>query len=399
MQIFSYTAKSQEGKTIKGRVEARNEKHAVQVLRAKELVVIKVKDEGTGQGVSLPFMGGIKKDDLVQFTNQLATMLNSGLPLSEALALLKSQSKPAMQKMLEEIAQDVQGGSSFTEALSKHPSVFSPVYVSLVRAGEASGKLDEILIRLAENEDKQREFRAKTKGALVYPALVFTAMIGVMVVMMMFVVPQLTQLYTSFDAELPFITQVLIGISDFMRNYWWLLILMIVAAWYGFKAYRKTPGGRKQVDRLVLKIPVMGPLRTKIILTDFTRTLSLLISAGVSILESLDIVRVSMDNVIFMEAVNQAAKGVEKGMPLAAMLAHQPVFPVIMSQMVAVGEETGQMDQVLLKVSKYFESDVEHLIKNLTTAIEPVIMVVLGVMVAFVVFGILTPLYKLTSLF
>lgn len=399
MQIYSYTVKSEQGKTLKGKVEARNERHAVQILRGKGLVVIKIKSDRTPMSVNVPFFNRVKKEDLVQFTTQLSTMLNSGLPLTDALALLKVQSKPAMMKVLDELAQDVQGGMSLTEALAKHPEVFSTVYVSLVRAGEASGKLDDILLRLAENEDKNREFRAKTKGAMVYPIIVFVAMIGVMAVMMLVVVPQLTELYTSFDAELPFITQVLIGISNFLINYWWLMIFIVVVSIFGFKQYRKTPVGRKQTDKLGLKIPVFGPLRTKIILTEFTRTLALLIAAGVSILESLEIVKSSMNNVIYMEATAQAAKGVEKGMPLAAMLAKQQVFPVLMSQMIAVGEETGQMDQVLMKISHYFESDVEHLIKNLTTALEPIIMVVLGVMVAFVVLGILMPLYKITTLF
>lgn len=399
MQLFSYTAKSDVGKTIKGKVEARNERHAVQVLRAKNLIVIKIHADKPAMSLTIPFFNRIKSDDLVQFTNQLSTMLNSGLPLTDALALLKSQSKPTMSSLLDEIAQDVQGGSSLTDALIKHPEVFSSVYVSLVRAGEASGKLDDILLRLAENEDKRREFKAKTKGAMVYPVIVLIAMVGVMVMMMMFVIPQLAEMYTSFDAELPFITQVLISMSDFMRSFWWLLAALILGGIFGYRNYYKTAIGRKQIDGALLKVPIFGSLREKTVLTEFTRTLALLVGAGVSILESLSIVASAMNNVIFQDAVNRAAKGVEKGMPLAAMLAKQQVFPVLMSQMVAVGEETGQMEQVLMKVSKYFESDVEHLIKNLTTAMEPAIMVLLGAMVAFIVLGVLTPLYKLTTLF
>jgi type IV pilus assembly protein PilC len=369
-------------------------------LRGKGLTVISLKM--VGEGANIPFasmFNRVSGNDLVQFTQQLATMLNSGLPLTDALDLFQSQSRPSMSKVLGEIAHDIQGGSSLGDALARHGKIFSSVYVALVRAGEAAGKLDEVLNRLAENEEKSREFRSKTKSALIYPAIVVVAMTGVIAVLMIFVIPQMTEMYESFGAELPFATVLLIWISNLFRTLWWLVLILGAAGMYFLGQWRKTATGGRKIDELLLKVPVFGPLRVKIILTEFARTLSLLVGAGISILEALQIVSQAMENIVFEDAVKKAAKGVEKGLPLAAMLARQQVFPPIMSQMVAVGEETGELDVILGKVAKYFEMEAEALIKNLTTAIEPIIMIVLGVVVGFIVFAIITPIYKITELF
>jgi type IV pilus assembly protein PilC len=256
-----------------------------------------------------------------------------------------------------------------------------------------------VLLRLAESEEKQRQFRSKTKGAMVYPAIVMAAMAIVVSVMMIFVVPQMTDMYDSFGAELPFMTQILIAISDFMRNTWWLAILMVIGGTFAFKQWYKTPAGRYQIDDLALKIPVLGPLKSQIIMTEFSMTLSLLVGAGISILEGLVIVTEAVDNVVYKDALKRVSKGVEKGMPMATMLARQQVFPPLLSQMVSVGEETGELETVLIKVAKYFEQVAEQTIKNLTTAIEPLIMIVLGLVVGFIVLAIITPLYKITEMF
>jgi type IV pilus assembly protein PilC len=398
MNIYKYTAKDEAGKNLKGKVEARDEKQAIDILRARKLVIVAL--QATSQGSMFSnFSQRVSGDDIVQFTQQLSTMLNSGLPLTDALEMLRMQSRAVMSKVLGDIQSDVQGGMSLAEAMGRHKEVFSGVYVALVRAGEASGKLDEILSRLAENEEKQREFRAKVKGAMIYPIIIFIAMFLVMLVIMIFVVPQLTSIYDSFDAELPFATQILIGISNLVRNWWWVLIGAAAGATIFFRQWHRTPDGKKQIDAMVLRIPVFGTLRVQIIMAEFARTLSLLVKAGISILDALSIVSETVGNSIYREAITLVSKGVEKGMPLAAMLAQQQTFPPLMSQMVAVGEETGQLDEVLGKVARYFEQIAENKIKNLTTAIEPIIMIILGLMVAFIVFAIITPLYKITELF
>lgn len=401
MQLFSYAVKDAAGKTVKGKVEAQDLPQAAEILRQRQLVIIELKPIiGSGSFAFLDeWFGRVKQEDIVTFTRQLSTMINSGLPLTDSFSILRNQAKPHMAKIIDEVLRDIQGGSSLGDALGKHKQAFSDVYISLVRAGEAAGKLDEVLLRLAETEEKRREFAAKTKGALIYPVIVLIGMVAVIMVMMVFVIPKLTVMYDDFGAELPLPTQILITVSNIMQKMWYLVILAFGGLIYGLQAYRKTPVGRKHIDQILLNMPVMGPLRKQIALTEFSRTLSLLVGSGISILEALEIVSHSLDNVIIREALNEAARGVEKGLPLASMLARQEVFPPLISQMISVGEETGELDSVLSKVATYFESESEHAVKNLTTAMEPLIMVVLGVGVGFLVIAIVMPLYNLTSQF
>lgn len=401
MAVYNYTARGNGGETLKGKVEAKDERQAVAVLRDRGMVVVGLKPVASALSVGVleGMSSKVSSNDVVTMTQQLATMLNSGLPLTDSIDLLRVQSKPGLAKVLGMMLHDIQGGSSLGDAMGKHPKVFSTVYVALVRSGEVSGKLDVILERLAQQEEKHREFRSKTKGALVYPVIVVVAMIGVVMVMMVFVVPKMMEMYTSFGAELPGITLLLIGMSNFVSKVWYLIVAAMVGGWVGWQQWRKTEMGRFTTDSWLLKVPVFGKLQAQVALTELAMTLALLIGAGISILEALEIVMESMENSVFKKAIRQAAQGVEKGMPLAAMLARQQVFPPLLPQMVAVGEETGEMDKVLEKLAHYFETTAEQTIKNLTTALEPIIMVMLGVVVGFIVMAVITPLYKLTELF
>jgi len=401
MQIYKYIGKDQSGLSQKGKVEARDLESAAQVLRDRHIVIISLKPNTQSDGPALfAFLTNrIKSEDMVAFTQQLSTMINSGLPLSDGLEILQNQSKPAMAKIAGEMSRDIQGGSSFGDALAAREGIFSDIYVSTIRAGEASGKLDEMLTRLAETEEKKREFASKTKGALVYPAIVLTVMALVMVAMMIFVIPKLTAMFDDFGTDLPMVTKILIGMSTFLKNGWWVILGVIGGTVYGLRKWYTTKIGRENIDRFILQIPVYGNLRTQIVLADVTRTLALLVGAGISILEALEIVTVSTGNVVFERSLKNAAEGVEKGLPLATMLAREQFFPPLLSQMVSVGEETGQLSEVLVKVARHFESESEHAVKNLTTAIEPLIMVVLGVGVLFLVLAIVTPIYSLTSSF
>jgi type IV pilus assembly protein PilC len=401
MQLYKYTAKDQSGATVKGKVEARDLAAAAQVLRDKEFVIISLKPNLESESFDvLGFINNrIKSEEVVAFTQQLSTMIDSGLPLSDGLSILQNQSKPAMAKVAGEMARDIQGGSSFADALAARDGVFSSVYISTVRAGEASGKLDEMLNRLAETEEKKREFASKTKGALVYPVIVIIMMIVVMIAMMVFVVPKLTAMFDDFGTDLPVATKLLIGLSGFLQRYILIFIGLFVGAVYGLKRWYTTKIGRERIDTFLLRIPVYGNLTTQVALADITRTLALLVGAGISILEALEIVTQSAGNVVFEKALKTSAEGVEKGLPLATMLAREQFFPPLLSQMVSVGEETGQLSEVLQKVARFFESESEHAIKNLTTAIEPLIMVVLGVGVMFLMLAIVMPIYNLTSSF
>ncbi|MFC1653231.1 type II secretion system F family protein [Patescibacteria group bacterium] len=399
MIIFDYVAKKKSGEKVKGKIEANSEAQALGQLRSRQLVIISLKNTSEPLfGNLLSGMSKIKSKDIVTFTRQLATMINSGLPLTQALNVLKNQGNVEFGKIIDEVMRDVQGGISLGDAMDKHEA-FSKVYVSLIRAGEAAGVLDNILNRLADNMETQEDFKSKTKGALVYPIIVVIGMLLVTFVMMVFVIPKLTVMYEDFGADLPFATQMLINVSKFFSKLWYVFILVAVGGVYGLMSWKKTKKGQKKVDEYLLKMPVFGMLRKKIILAEFSRTLALLISAGVSILEALNISAEAVGNQVYRTAILKISKSVEKGVPLADTLLNDSLYPMIVPQMVAVGEETGKLDEVLLKVSTYFEAEAESLIKNLTTALEPLIMILLGVGVAFLIIAIVMPIYNLTSQF
>lgn len=400
MPQFVYNARDAAGKKVKGKVEAKSKDVAASILRTRGFFIISLSDHNEGTFAELQAMTSkVSKDDVVNLTRQLATMINAGLPLIQALTILEAQAKPAMRKVVRSIQRDIEGGSNLGESLGKHPKVFDTVFVALVRAGEAAGALDTILNRLADTLEKQKEFRAKTKGALIYPGIVFTAMMVIMVVMMIFVIPKMASLYEDFDSELPVMTQMLINFSNFMSSKWYIIAGFVFLIYFVIRSWRKTPSGLYQYDKILLRLPVMGPLRQKILVTEFSRTLSLMIATGISLLQALDIVVGGLDNEVYRQAVVEARQDVEKGRPLSRSLEKQVLFPLLLPQMVAVGEETGQLDDVLEKLAKYYESETETAIKGLTTAIEPLIMVVLGVGVGFLIIAIIMPIYNLTSQF
>ena len=400
MIIFDYVAKKQDGEKVKGKIEVKSEEQAIKLLRSRNLVVITLKDASAPLFAEFSEnFSKIKNKEVVTFTRQLSTMINAGLPLTQALMVLKNQGNLKFSEIVDEVMRGVQSGTSLADSMEKHSEVFSKVYVSLIRAGESAGVLDDILNRLADNMEKQEDFKSKTKGALIYPAIVMVGMILVAFVMMVFVIPKLTVMYEDFGADLPFTTQLLISTSSFMSSFWYVFVILAVGGFYGLVAWRKTVIGRYKIDEYLLKMPVFGALRKKTILAEFSRTLSLLIGAGVTILDSLEITADAVGNLVYDKALKKVSSQVEKGMPLADTLTDSSIFPIIVPQMVSVGEETGKLDEVLLKVSSYFEFEAENSIKNLTTALEPLIMIVLGVGVAFLVIAIVMPIYNLTSQF
>jgi type IV pilus assembly protein PilC len=401
MLRFVYKAKSHEGLMREGKIEARDMTTAVGILRERGLVVVSIHplNELVGLASLLKAFQKVKFEDTVAFTRQLATMIASGLSLTETLSVLEVQSNPGMGRVVGEILRDVQGGASMAEALEKHDTVFSKVYISLVKAGEAAGAMDEVLKRLADNMEKQQDFRNKTKGAMVYPVIVLTAMLGVATVMMIFVIPKMSAMYEDFGAELPLTTKLLIAMSNFTSNYWYIVILMVIAFVIGFNYWKNTPHGRSQYDTMMLKAPVFGKLKAQLMLAEMTRTISLLSSAGITLIETLEIVGEGMNNWVYHEAIMSSIRNIKKGVPFSVSIARQGLFPPLLANMTAVGEETGKLDEVMMKVSGYFEMEAETSIKNLTTAMEPLIMIVLGVGVGFLVLSIVMPIYNLTSKF
>lgn len=400
MEKFKYKAKNKEGKTVEGLVEATNPTQAAKILRERGLLVISLTAKSEALMTQLKRgLGRVGVQDKVNFTRQLSTMINAGLTITEALSILELQANPAMGKIISEILRDVETGANLADALEKHPKVFDQIYIALIRAGEAAGVLDKVLLRLADNLEKQTEFKRKVRGAMVYPIIVVSGMIVVIAIMIIFVIPKLTSIYEEFQAELPTMTKMLIGVSKLASSLWWLGAGILVGLFFLWRVLSQNPLFKKQFDELMFKVPIVGKLRRSLMLTEFTRTLGLLVGSGILIVEALEITRKSLGSPNFEEKMKQAAKEVEKGLPLATALARTEIFPPILPQMIAVGEETGKLDEVLMKVSSYFEQEADAAVKGLTTALEPIIMIVLGVGVGFLMLAIIMPIYNLTSQF
>ncbi len=398
MKSFTFKAKDQNGNLIKGEVEAVDPEAAARLVRKRGLIVISIDSKSTFANPFSQFNNRITSADVAAFTRQMATMVDSGLPLTEALSIAKQGAKPQSQRVLSEILSQIEQGSSLYTCMSKYPNVFSKPYIALIKAGETSGILDVVLNRLADDLEKQEEFRAKVKGALVYPIIIVSGMMIVALVMMVFVIPRLTSLYSQLNAELPLSTKILMSASSSLTTLWPLYLFLIIVAFYGFKVYKATPAGAKQIDEIILKLPIIGNLQRLIILTDLTRMLGLMVGSGVSILEALSITSEAMSNTVISQALVDISKSVEKGFPLAYSFSRHPeAFPFILSKMITVGEETGKIDEVLAKISHIFETESEQQIKALTVALEPTILVILGLGVAFLVLSIIMPIYNLTT--
>ncbi|PIR59305.1 MAG: hypothetical protein COU69_00900 [Candidatus Pacebacteria bacterium CG10_big_fil_rev_8_21_14_0_10_56_10] len=400
MPYFQYTAKNEHGETVEGKVDARHAQLAVQVLRNRGLFVITIKSEAEPMfGTLGGLISGIKSKDISNFTRQLSTMITAGLPLTDSLDILRQQSKPALSKILSEVSRDIESGNSFSKSLGRYPKHFSKVYVQLIKAGESAGILDQMLERLAINMEKDSEFRSKTRGALIYPVIVIIAMVVVTAIMMVFVLPRLAVLYEDFGSDLPIMTRGLIALSNFSVRYWWVLAALVLGGVVGFRLWSRRPGGSQAINLLLFKVPIMGELRKKIVLTEFTRTLSLLLGAGISLLQALETVGDAASSIIYRQAIVKASNNVEKGVSLAETLSDRRLWPLLLQQMIAVGEETGKLDDVLMKVSVYFEKETEQDVKNLTAAFEPLIMIVLGIGVGLMTVSIIMPIYTLTTQF
>lgn len=401
MKTFSYTARDLRNLTRTGLIEAPDERAAATTLRSHGLLPIQLKAKTK---TIIPFVsarfGRIPHSDLVNFTRQLATMINAGLTLTEALDLLSNQSSNKnLVAIIEDIRRQVEGGQSMAQALSTHPQVFSNIYISLIRAGETAGVLDNILARLADNLEKEREFRQKVRGALVYPAIILAAMVGVIFIMLIFVIPRLTELYKEFGAGLPLPTKILIVASDLAVKLWWLIAILFFGLGVAFTKFTKSGPGGVLRDRVIFKIPIWGKLKKNAILAEFARTLGLLVGAGIPILEALKSVGQALGNVIYEKALDDVAAAVEKGFPLGMALNQPAIFPPLIYQMVKTGEETGKLDEVLGRVAKYFESEAEQGVKNLTTAMEPLILIMLAFGVGFLILAVILPIYNLTAQF
>jgi len=396
---FAYKA-LQNNKTIEGTIEADSEDKALAFLRGNKLTILNVHAKSKPLSSSMLVFKKVKFTDVVDFTRQLSIMLTSGLTLIDSLDILRRQSdNQAMLKLIQQIDTDVKAGLNLSDALSKHQPLFSNLYISLVKAGEASGKLDEILKKLSENLERQRIFKSKIKGAMMYPLIVVVAMLGVVFVMVSFVIPKLLAVYKDFNVDLPAPTLILIALSDFFSAYWPYVFAGMVGVVIALGRVLKSRKGKRAFDQFSLHLPIMSRVIKIAALVDTTRTLSILISAGVSILQALDIITETTSNVVYQEAFISVKHAIERGEGLGNALDATHIFPPILVQMTTVGESTGHLDDTLGHLANYFESESEIAIKALTTLIEPAILVVLGITVGFVVIAVITPIFSLSSAF
>jgi len=382
-------------------MEAESQDKAIAYLRSSNVIILEISNKSKPVFSSLSsFTNKVSFTDVVDFTRQLSIMLNSGLTIIDSLDILKRQTKKTgYAKLIHDIDDDVRAGMTLSSALKKHPQLFANLYISLVKAGEASGKLDTILSKLSTNLEQQRTFQGKIKSAMVYPAIVIVAMGIVMFIMITFVIPKLLGIYKDFNVDLPPPTLFLIALSDFFQNFWLLVLVGIFVAGALWARYYRSKIGRRMVDRVTLRLPIINQVVKISALVDTTRTLSILIGAGVSILEALDIITETTTNVVYQEAFIKIKQAIEKGEPLGRALDEANIFPPIFVQMTSVGEQTGHLDETLGHLANYFESESEIAIKSLTTLIEPTILIVLGLGVGFVVIAVITPIFSLTSSF
>jgi type IV pilus assembly protein PilC len=404
MPSFKYTARNAQGKLVDGIVESPSQDALAKLLRSQGLLVTAISEErgksAAGGGWRRLSLKGtrVSLDDLIIFSRQLATMVSAGLPLIESLDVLGEQlENPTLRKVVNEVRKEVEGGSTFTSALEKHPKVFSQLYISMVRAGEASGMLDSIMNQLSAYLEKAGSIARKVKSALVYPVVVSLIAICIVIFILVKVIPTFESIYKSFDAQLPLPTQIIVIISQTLRRFWYVWIFGLIAIGYGLKRYVNTPRGRWQYDTAKLNMPVFGDLFRKVAVAKFTRTLSTLVRSGVNILNALEIVAKTAGNVVVESAVNKTKNSIQQGESIAGPLAQTGVFPPMVTRMIDVGEKTGALEEMLTKISEFYEDQVDAAVAGLTSMLEPIMIAFLGVIVGGIVIAMYLPVFNMVN--
>ncbi len=401
MLVFQYTARDPEtGKKVKAEVQADSEQAAAKLLSSQGLSVLDItsKDAGSLNGVG-KLLKRVKVKDKILFSRQLATLINAGLPLVQSLRNVAGQTQnKKFQVIINQIISEIEGGSAFSVALGHHPDMFSRVYISLIAAGETSGNLDSALERLATQQEKDAEILSKVRGAMVYPAIVMFVMLIVVGFMIVKVLPQVEQIYSGLQGEtLPFITRFLLAISHFVIKRWWVVLIMLGLLGFFGTRWARTLGGKRIIDKFKMRAWPIGPLFMKLYMARFARTGTTLVASGVPLLQVLDITANAIDNVYIEESLGKAAEKVKGGKALSETLEGDPNFLVLVPDMLRIGEQSGSMEQMLAKTADYYEKEVDNQIKTISTIIEPVLMVVMGVFAFIIVAAILLPIYGLAG--
>lgn len=399
MSTFIYTVVDAAGKMIKGKMEAESESLVLGKLHEQSFHVINIakgKDEkktrSTGKGKK------VKLRSMVVFSQQFATMIDAGIAVVRCLDILESQIKDeALKPAIAQCKRDVKGGLSLTDAFSKHPNVFSRLYINMVRAAETGGILDLILARLATFLEKEEEVRSKIKSAMIYPILVLVFASLMIVALFMFVLPRFKEIFVSMNVQMPIATRMLFGMSGALQSYWWAILLVVGGGIFSYKTYIKAESGRFKIDGLKLKVPVIGELIQKMAISRFSRTFATLIASGVPMMRSLEIVGETSGNLVIAKTVETARNAIREGQKISTPLAQSGLFPGMVTHMIDIGEETGRLSEMLVKVSDFYDQEVENAVKALTSMIEPCLIVVMGGIVGFIAVSIMAPIFKLVS--
>lgn len=398
MNTYEYSAKDKNGYAVKGLLDANSDQEAAAMLHNKELIVLSVR-QSTKTAKKGKTGKNIKTDDLVVFSRQLATMIDAGIPLVHSLGILAEQTEnPGLKTVVITLRQDIEAGMSFCDGLKKHPHVFSELFINMVKAGETSGMLDEVLDRLAAYLEKTAALVRKIRSSLVYPAVVVSMSMIITAVLLLKVVPTFANIFDTLGGRLPAPTRVLIFVSDMLRHYFIYIVGLSMAGGFLFKKYIATEKGRYNFDKIKLKLPVVGKLFSKLAVAKFSRTFSTLVKSGVSILNALDIVSKTSGNKIIEEAVLSSSKGVRDGEPISQPLSKSGVFPPMVCRMISVGEQTGQLEKMLTKIADFYEEQVDAAASALTSMIEPLVIAFLGIVVGGIVISLFLPIFKITEL-
>jgi len=397
---FHYQAKNKQGQILKGIVEARDKTSALTTLQSQDLIPISVisSSEVPFFARRLSVFDRVKNKDVVVFTRQLSILLEANVPVVDAIKTLQKQAKsPVFQEVIFRLGADVEGGLPLSEAMAKHPKAFSRLFVNVVRSGEASGELHKSLLYLADYLEKQHDLKGKIKNAMMYPAFIVVFLIIVGVAMLIWVIPKLTGLITQSGQELPLPTKILISTSDFVRGYWWLVLLLLAGAGIAGYFFLKTPGGRRKLDKVKLKLPVFGSLLKKMYMVRLADNLATLISGGIPIVKSIQTTARVINNYVYEDILMTTADKVKAGVSINEVFSNYKAIPSMVTQMIAIGEKTGKIDESLKNVSKFYAREVDNTIAGLTQLLEPIIIVTMAVGVAGLVASILMPVYQVAT--
>ena len=401
MATFAYVGRSKSGAVKKGELAAKSRDEAVEQLRKQQVVVTSLEEKAAGQGLSFSFGSGVSEKDLVIFTRQFGTMINAGLPLIQCLDILATQSENApLRKAIAEVKVQVEGGSTFSDALRKHPKIFDDLYINMVHAGEVGGLLDTILARLSKHIEKAMKLKGQIKSAMVYPSAILGIATIVIAVLMIWVIPVFEKMFKEMSGgkmALPGPTQLVIDMSNFVQGAWYLILGVLVGVVIGFKKYYATQQGKLVIDRLALKLPVFGSLIRKASVAKFTRTLGTLLASGVPLLEALTICAKTSGNKVIEGALLEAKVSISGGKTISEPLAKSGTFPKMVTHMISVGESTGALDNMLGKIADFYEDEVDQAVENLTTLLEPMMMVFRGITVGFIVVAMYLPIFTMAS--